>query len=57
MISFLLSTWWIYIPVVGFLFYLTRKNNQKAKALKDMNHVLLVLEIPRANDKIGRAHV
>lgn len=51
MISFLLSTWWIYIPVVGFLFYLTRKNNQKAKALKDMNHVLLVLEIPRANDK------
>jgi len=51
MISFLLTTWWIYIPIVGVLVYLTMQNNKKTKALKDVSHVLLVLEIPRANDK------
>lgn len=30
--------------------FLTYKNNQKVKSLKDVNHVLLVLEIPRANE-------
>ena len=51
MISFLLTTWWIYVPVVGVLLYLTYKNKRKIKSLKDVDHVLLVLEIPRANDK------
>ncbi len=50
MISFLLTTWWIYIPIVGALLYFTYKNNQKVKSLQDVNHILLILEIPRAND-------
>ncbi|MBP9738936.1 ATP-binding protein [Candidatus Saccharibacteria bacterium] len=51
MISFLLTTWWIYIPIVAVLLYLTWQNRRKVKLLTDTNHVLLVLEIPRANDK------
>lgn len=51
MISFLMTTWWIYIPIVGALLYFTWRNNQKVKALKEVNHILLSLEIPRANDK------
>lgn len=31
--------------------YFTRQNNKRLKSLTDQNHVLLVLEIPRANDK------
>lgn len=51
MIQFLLTTWWLYIPFVGVLAYLTWQNKRKAEALKDAKHVLLTLEIPRANDK------
>ncbi len=51
MLSFLLTTWWIYIPVVAVLLFLTWRNKQKIKALKDMKYVLMTLEIPRANDK------
>lgn len=51
MISFLLTAWWIYIPIIAVLVYLTWQNNRKVKTLKDQDHVLLVLEIPRANDK------
>lgn len=51
MISFLLTTWWIYIPIVGALLYFTHQNKRRIKSLTDDNHVLLVLEIPRANDK------
>ncbi|MCA9308749.1 DUF87 domain-containing protein, partial [Candidatus Saccharibacteria bacterium] len=51
MISFLLTAWWIYIPIIAILVYLTWQNNRKVKSLKEADHVLLVLEIPRANDK------
>lgn len=51
MIRFLLTTWWIYVPIVGVLLYLSWQNKKKAEALKGAEHVLLSLEIPRANDK------
>lgn len=47
----LISQWYVWVPVVGVLVYLTWKNNRTAKVLQEQEHVLLVLEIPRANDK------
>jgi hypothetical protein len=51
MISFLLTAWWLYLPIVLVLLYLTYQNKQKVKALQNNKHVVLTLEIPRANDK------
>ncbi|MFO0970757.1 MAG: hypothetical protein U0520_00185 [Candidatus Saccharimonadales bacterium] len=34
MLKFLLTSWWLYIPIIGVLLYLTRRNNQKIKAIK-----------------------
>lgn len=34
MISFLLTNWWIYIPIVGVLLFFTVRNNQKIKNIK-----------------------
>lgn len=31
MIEFLLTSWWIYIPIVAILLFLTFRNNQKIK--------------------------
>lgn len=47
----LVAQWYIWIPIVGILAYLTWKNNRAAKVISQQEHVLLVLEIPRANDK------
>lgn len=47
----ILTAWWFWLPVVAILGYFTYRNRQKFKALEDTKHVLLVLEIPRANDK------
>lgn len=47
----LLSLWYIWVPVVGVLIYLSVKNYRKAEALEHTEHRLLVLEIPRTNDK------
>lgn len=43
----------VWVPIVGILGFLTYKNYQKANARKDLNvdSVLLMLEIPRTNDK------
>lgn len=46
-----LLQWYVWIPIVAILGYLTWRNYRKAAALKEVDHVLLVLEIPRANDK------
>lgn len=46
----LLTTWFIWLPVVGLLLYLSLRNYRKAKNVAS-EHVLLVLEIPRTNDK------
>jgi len=34
MLRFLLTSWWFYIPVVGLLLYLTRRNNQKIQRIQ-----------------------
>lgn len=47
----ILTAWWFWLPIVAILGYFTYRNRQKFKALEDTKHVLLVLEIPRANDK------
>ena len=52
--SWLISTllqWYVWLPIVLVLVYLTWKNNRMEEALKDVESVLLVLEIPKANDK------
>src|SRR5664279_3600886 len=53
-LSFLFAVvtkWFIWMPIVATLGYLTWKNNRKALVLKNTEHTLLVLEIPRTNDK------
>ncbi len=47
----LLSLWYIWIPIVGVLLYLSRRNYKKADVLEHAEHKLLILEIPRTNDK------
>ncbi len=47
----LIGRWYIWLPIVIALGYFAYKNNRRAKALLDMEHTLLVLEIPRTNDK------
>ena len=34
MIKFLLTAWWIYIPIILILLFLTARNNQKIKYIK-----------------------
>ncbi len=47
----LLSKWYIWLPVVAVLGYFAFRNNRRAQTLLEMEHTLLVLEIPRTNDK------
>lgn len=47
----LLLQWYIWLPAVLILAYLTWRNNQVAEVAKSVESVLLVLEIPKANDK------
>ncbi|HET9412384.1 MAG TPA: hypothetical protein VFO38_06135, partial [Candidatus Saccharimonadales bacterium] len=47
----LLGKWYIWLPVALVLGYLAVRNNRRAKIVNELEHVLLILEIPRANDK------
>ncbi len=47
----LLALWYLWIPVVAVLMYAAYRNYKKADALESTEHKLLILEIPRANDK------
>lgn len=47
----LLLQWFVWIPIVAVLLYLAWKNNKKAKSIQSVDPILLVLEIPRTNDK------
>lgn len=47
----LLSLWYVWIPVVIVLVYMARRNYKKADTLEHIEHRLLILEIPRTNDK------
>lgn len=50
LISFLLQ-WYVWIPLVGVLSFLTWRNYRQVDQNIDVESVLLTLEIPRANDK------
>ena len=47
----LLLQWYVWLPVVLVLVYLTWRNYQRVDVIKDIESTLLILEIPRANDK------
>ncbi len=47
----LASQWWFWVPVAAGLGYLTWQNYRKTKAIGKDSNVLLLLEIPRTNDK------
>src|SRR5690349_9723995 len=47
----MLLQWYVWLPVVLILLYLTWRNHQVVESVKSIESVLLVLEIPKANDK------
>ena len=47
----LLLQWYVWLPIVVILLYLTWRNHQVVESVKSVESVLLVLEIPKANDK------
>ncbi|MFZ1360868.1 MAG: type IV secretion system DNA-binding domain-containing protein [Candidatus Saccharimonadales bacterium] len=47
----ILLSWYVWIPVVLVLGYLTWRNYQRIDTIKAVESTLLVLEIPKANDK------
>lgn len=49
-ISFLLQ-WYVWLPIVLILLYLTWRNYRKVEAIEATESDLLILEIPKANDK------
>ena len=49
-ISFLLQ-WYVWVPIVLILAYLTWRNWRKLEAISDVESDLLILEIPKTNDK------
>lgn len=46
-----LTQWWVWLPLVILLGYFTWQNRRKAFNAATSEHVVLLLEIPRANDK------
>lgn len=47
----LFSMWWVWLPIVAVLLYLTFQNQRRIKHIDNLEHVLLLLEVPRSNDK------
>lgn len=47
----LLLSWYVWLPIVLVLGYLTWRNYQRIDAVKAVESTLLILEIPKANDK------
>lgn len=47
----LITQWYVWIPATLILLYLTWRNSRQIKAVQSIETVLLILEIPRANDK------
>ncbi len=50
LIAWLLN-WWVWLPVVLTLVILSWQNNRKSRHALDTGYTLLMLEIPRTNDK------
>ncbi|OYX42792.1 hypothetical protein B7Y94_02910 [Candidatus Saccharibacteria bacterium 32-49-12] len=46
-----LLTWYVWLPIVGVLAYLTWNNYRKLETISDIESDLLMLEIPKTNDK------
>lgn len=46
-----LTTWYVWLPIVAVLGYLTYRNLKRAEHVEQSEHTLLILEIPRTNDK------
>ena len=47
----ILLQWYVWVPIVAVLGYLTWRNYQRVDVVRDIESVLLMLEIPKANDK------
>ncbi len=47
----LLLQWYVWLPIVAVLGYMTWRNYQRVDIVKDVESVLLMLEIPKTNDK------
>jgi hypothetical protein len=47
----LITSWYVWVPVCLILGFLTWQNNRKVREIETVESTLLVLEIPRANDK------
>ncbi|HSX28143.1 MAG TPA: type IV secretion system DNA-binding domain-containing protein [Candidatus Saccharimonadales bacterium] len=47
----LISIWWVWLPIVLILLYLTFQNHRRIKHIDTLEHVVLRLEVPRTNDK------
>lgn len=47
----LLLQWYVWMPIAGVLLFLAWRNNRQAQAVDNSEHVMITLEIPRANDK------
>lgn len=47
----ILLQWYVWLPIVAILGYMTWRNYQRVDIVKDVESVLLMLEIPKTNDK------
>ena len=47
----LFTKWFVWLPIGLVLAFLTWRNNRRAEVVGSQESVLLVLEIPRTNDK------
>ena len=47
----LLLQWYVWLPIVLVLAYMTWRNYQRVDIIRDIDSVLLMLEIPKTNDK------
>lgn len=45
------SNWWVWGPIASVMAYLTWQNRRRARSASNTEHALLLLEIPRTNDK------
>lgn len=47
----IISQWYVWMPATALLLFLAWRNSRQVQAIKTVDSVLLILEIPRANDK------
>lgn len=47
----LILQWYVWLPIVAILAYMTWRNYQRVDMVRDVESVLLMLEIPKTNDK------